>query len=259
MASFRFSGLLRILFLGAAAIVLPSPCCGQTTAAGPVTRSTDRGQLERWWADLEKHEPDSSRALLSFSDKPQETIAFLKEKLKPLSINPEQVRTLLAKLGSDDDSIWKPAFEELDYFDPRPAIDLETLMKDVTETPVRQRLVAILSGRPADSMEDMTIALRATGTPGSGDFNFFTVRNPNDKDSSSVSWWAEGKVSRLNSNAWGNAKPKWTRAVRAIILLEHIATPDAIAILRDMATGHPDAQPTKAARDSLTRLTASKH
>jgi hypothetical protein len=49
----------------------------------------------------------------------------------------------------------------------------------------------------------------------------------------------------------------WTRAVRAIVLLEHIGTPGAVAILKDMATGHPDAQPTKVARDCLERLAKS--
>jgi hypothetical protein len=30
-----------------------------------------------------------------------------------------------------------------------------------------------------------------------------------------------------------------------------------VAILKDMATGHPDAQPTRVARDALTRLDQS--
>ncbi len=45
--------------------------------------------------------------------------------------------------------------------------------------------------------------------------------------------------------------------MRAILLLKHIGTPGAVAILKDMATGHPDAQPTKVARDCLERLVKS--
>ena len=258
MTTFGFSRLLSIL-LGAAAIVWPAPCFSQATQAAPATQSTDRTQLEKRWADLEKPEPDSSRALLNFSDKPQETVAFLKEKLKPLSINAEQVKTLLAQLGSDDEAIWRPAFEQLDYFDPRLAIDLETLMKDVTETPVRQRLVAVLSSREPESFEDRKISLRKTGPPGSGEYNFVAEKDPNDKNSFTSSWWAIGKVSKIGASVWDNPKSKWTRAVRAIVLLEHIASPEAIAILRDMATGHPDAQPTKAAKDALARLKKSAH
>jgi hypothetical protein len=49
-------------------------------------------------------------------------------------------------------------------------------------------------------------------------------------------------------------KRKWNQAVRAIVLLEHIGTPDALAILRDMASGHPEAQPTRTAVEALARI-----
>jgi hypothetical protein len=51
-----------------------------------------------------------------------------------------------------------------------------------------------------------------------------------------------------------NTKKKWTRAV---VLLEHIGTPDATAILKDMATGHPDAYASKVAKEAL-KATASR-
>jgi hypothetical protein len=55
----------------------------------------------------------------------------------------------------------------------------------------------------------------------------------------------------LISEYWRNTKKKWTRAVRAVVMPEHIGTPDAEAILKDMATGHPDAYPTKVAKEAL--------
>ena len=80
-----------------------------------------------------------------------------------------------------------------------------------------------------------------------GGFNFFA---PNEG-----SWWAESRVDRINPlQPWLTHKKKWTRAVRAIVLLEHFGTPDAVAILKEMATGHPEAQPTRVARDALARL-----
>jgi hypothetical protein len=68
------------------------------------------------------------------------------------------------------------------------------------------------------------------------------------------SWWAEHKIERLKNQGWGNPKKKWTRALRAISLLEFFGTPEAIAILEDMATGHRDAHPTIVAKESLDRL-----
>jgi hypothetical protein len=73
------------------------------------------------------------------------------------------------------------------------------------------------------------------------------------------SWWAEHRIERLNMNGnWGNPKKKWTRAVRAIALLEQVNSPDAVALLRALAEGHPDAQPTKEAKAALNRFAAQR-
>jgi hypothetical protein len=206
----------------------------------------DAGAMEAWWTDLEKWETDATRALLNMADRRAEAVAFLGAKMKPLKIAAAEVRALLLKLGNESDKVWKPAFEELEYFDPRLAIDLETLMDRYKEAPGRQRMVAVLSGREPDRLAGLTVELHRLGR-GDG-FNFVAKG----------SWWAEHRVDRINeSGVWGNPKKKWTRAVRAIVLLEHLGTPEAVAILKDMAAGHPDAQPTKVARDALERLGGS--
>jgi tetratricopeptide (TPR) repeat protein len=200
--------------------------------------------VDGWWSDLEKTEAVAARALLKLADRPKETVDFLKTRLRPLKITTDRVQTLLVNLGSDNEETWKPAYEELEYFDPRLAIDLATLMNDVTTSPARQRLVEVLSQRAMGSLADKDVTIRQVG--GGSGYNFFDGRG---------SWWAEHQVERINIG--GNPKRKWTQAVRAIILLEHIGTPEAVAILRDMATGHPEAQPTKLAVEALDRL-ASK-
>ena len=114
-------------------------------------------------------------------------------------------------------TVWKPAFEELEYFDPRLAIDLETLMDRYTESPAPaadgrgpERARGRLAGR----------ARRSGSASGQGDgFNFFARRQFR---------LVVGRAPRSNastSTRWGNPKKKWTRAVRAIVLLEHIGTP----------------------------------
>jgi hypothetical protein len=72
------------------------------------------------------------------------------------------------------------------------------------------------------------------------------------------SWWAEHQVRRLNSIGWINTKKKWTRSVRAIALLEDIGSTEAIAILKDMAGGHAEAQPTREAKEALKRIGGKK-
>jgi hypothetical protein len=200
--------------------------------------------FEAWWQDLEKWETEATRALLNLADRREETVAFLKARVTPLKITPGEVRAQLLKLGSPNEKVWKPAFEELEYFDPRLAIDLETLMDRYKESPGRQRMVEVMSGREPGSLGAKAVNLR--GLRGGDGFNFVSENR---------SWWAEHRTDRINDErGWGNPKKKWTRAVRAIVLLEHIATPGAIAILQDMATGHPNAQPTRVAKDALRRL-----
>jgi hypothetical protein len=213
----------------------------------PAILASDEKRTDAWWADLERSETEATRALLNLSDRPKETIAFLKKMMKPLTLSSAQAKALLLNLGNDNEAVWKPAFEELEYFDPRLAIDLETLMDRYKESPTRQRMVEVMSGRQAGQLAGKEVSLRPVGQDG---FNFFAQPNFG-------SWWAEHKIERINWDSRRNFKKKWTRAVRAIVLLEHIGSPDAVDILKDMATGHPDAQPTKVAQEALKSLASS--
>ena len=130
----------------------------------------DAGAMEAWWTDLEKWETDATRALLNMADRREEAVAFLKAKMKPLKITAAEVRALLLKLGNDSDKVWKPAFEELEYFDPRLAIDLETLMDRYKEAPGRQRMVEVLSGREAGKLAGLAVELHRLGR--ADGFNF---------------------------------------------------------------------------------------
>ena len=218
---------------------------GFATPDGPDVVAAEQ-RMEACWADLEKEEAAASRALLDLFDHAKEAVPFLKDRMKPLRITSGQAKALLLKLNSADEHLWKTAFEELDYFDPRLAINLTEMMERVTQSPARQRLVEVLSRREVGSLQGKEIGLKPVGEG----FNFYTQADG--------SWWAEPKVAKINSTRWGNSKPKWTRAERAMVLLEHLGTPNAISILKEMATGHPDAQPTKVAQDALQRVSLGK-
>jgi hypothetical protein len=201
-------------------------------------------EQEANWADLAKEEKTAARALLKFSNRPKETVAYFKATMKPLIIDEDTVKKRIADLASDDEKVWKPAFETFQYFDPRLALGLQAAFDASTPGVGRQRLVAVLGDYKADQWEGKNIQLRATGDDS---FNF---------TADSGSWWAEHKVSRITGGGWGTTKRQWTRAERAIVLLEHIGTLDAIAVLKSMATGHAEAAPTKTAKESLKRLKA---
>jgi hypothetical protein len=238
----RSSSLLFVLVAGSLSLL-------HFVWADTPAQSLTQNDMEACWSDLEKDEAQAARALLKLSVSPKATVLFLKGKMKPLSIDPLRVQKLLIDLDSKKEETWKSAYEELDYFDPRLEFDLEALMKMVDTQPARPRLVAILSNNKLDYLEGKEITLRSHQQK-DGIFYNFVVDNG--------SFWAEHRVSQLNAVQWGASKKKWTRAVRAIILLEHINSKESVDILKEMAKGNQDAQPTKIAKESLKKMTAGK-
>ena len=194
-------------------------------------------ELEELWPELEKSPAEASRAMMKISALPADTVVeFMRDNLKPLKLSQDRAAELLEQLGNEDEETWMAAYEELSYFDPRLAVELPDLMRQVTESPARQRLVEILCGRKLGSLAEKTIQLR---TLASGGHNFF---------GDGSSWWAEADVAKINAYGWGNVKNKWTRAVRAIAILEHIDTMESQELLQEMAKGHEQAAPTRAAK-----------
>jgi hypothetical protein len=206
----------------------------------PQQGKASQQELKALWSDLYGGDPAAANAVIKFYKNADAAVPFLKEKLQPLRLDASQCRRLLKELGSPDEKVWKSAWEKLDYFDPRLAIDLKTLMDEVTEVPARTRMVELCSGKHADSLAGEDVGLRASGD---GAFNFFAQG----------SWWAEHRVERIDKPAW-QPKMAWTRAARGVAILEQIGTQEAVKVLQQLASGHPDAFPTKAAKESLMRL-----
>ena len=92
------------------------------------------------WADLAKEEKTASRALLKLSNRPVETVTYLKGIMKPLIIEEATVLKLIADLASEDEKKWKPAFETFEYFDPRLAVTLQKSYDESSPGLGRQRL-----------------------------------------------------------------------------------------------------------------------
>lgn len=215
--------------------------CTLLLAAAPATQPGN-AELEKCWADLAGPEPMASAALLRLNDTPDATIAFLKTHMRALRATPEELEGRLADLGSNDPAVWKPAFDALCYFDPRLTMSLPDLMDIADDATTRNRLVAALCDMPADQYKGTTIKLEPL-KPDDG-YNFRSEEG---------SWWAESKVARINAGRWGTIKSQWTRAIRAITLLRHFNTPSSLAIVSDMATGHPDALPTRVAKGEISQ------
>jgi len=209
-------------------------------ASGPGDKEAKQ-ELETLWMDLYKDEPDASNAVLMLFKQPDKAVPFLKAKLRPLKLDADRCKQLLKDLGSKDEKVWKAAWDELDYLDPRLAIDLQTLMKDVSETPARTRMVELCSQREADSLAGKDVELRQVGDD---EFNF-SVDNG--------SLWAEHRIDRIGKPPWA-PKMSWTRAARGVAILEQIGSAEAVKSRGRMADGRRGAFPAKAAKESLKRL-----
>ena len=226
-----------IVFLSAP----PVPLCA---GAVPTSQPAD-AQMDGWWVDLQKPEPWASAALLNFSARPQQAVVFIGTHLKPLKLDQKELDSLLDALGSDDAKVWAPAFEKLGYFDPRLNVNLETLMNSAETTVRRNHLVELLNDEVADNRKGQNITLQPIHV-GAGGYDFLD-------NAGHRMWEVEDKVAGLD-NSDKSHKKQWQRADRAIVLLQHIGTPEAVAVLKDLATGHPDARPTKIARAALASL-----
>jgi hypothetical protein len=55
--------------------------------------------------------------------------------------------------------------------------------------------------------------------------------------------------------AEGEHDLRWNREKRALYVLEHVGTPEAVKVIEVMATGHPDASPTKLSKEALAAKT----
>jgi hypothetical protein len=195
-----------------------------------------RKELDALWADLlSADELTAGRALLKLAARPDDSVNYLKEKLQPLKLSKERAKQLLADLGSDNEKAVRA------YFDPRLAWGDEELRDALLDRPASRRLGAVLCDLPVDGFGGPKWHWYS---PDNKVYRFTRGEEIENRDVAIA-------VAGIGTHG---RKLSWVRAVRAIALLEQIGTPGAVAILKDMATGHPDAAPTKAAKVVLQRM-----
>ena len=174
----------------------------EPTPAPPPTLAT-------WWADLEKDEPEATRAVLKLAARPKETTAFLKDKMAPLTVDAARIQFLLTMLGDEKDEVWKPAFEELEYFDPRLAIGLEELMTLAPAVPTRPTH----GRRPQRERRPSSLARQDRQPPEDHAQDGEQVSQLPTPTITADRGGPRIKVERLTSGSGrGNPKKKWLRA-----------------------------------------------
>lgn len=219
--------------------------------AAPVPKLTPeqvRQQLNGAWADLlSADEQVAGRALLRMASSGDLAVEYLKREVRPLLLTKERAETLIADLGSGDEKKERAAFEELSYFDPRLALGYDEILDLMfepmmrKEQPAARKLSAVLLDVPIDALQGERFHMY---TPDRKVYRFNCGEAVRDRDTA-IAVELIGTAGR---------KATWVRLTRAVVVLEFVGGDAAREALTDLAKGHADAAPTKAAKAALARL-----
>jgi RNA polymerase sigma factor (sigma-70 family) len=260
------SMLLHKLKTGVALLSLVVLVCmtGLLLQAGPVAGpaaaepgtnpkpAANERQLESLWNDLAAtDEARVSRALLAFAAIPaKDCTAFLKDRLKPVVVNPDRVKMWLAELDSENFVGREAASRELEYLGVLAKPLLEKHLEGEASVEAKARVRRLLEQLPTEEKNPMPLA----GLQGKS----VEVQNINGV----VRILVDGKPLDLTAltkpAAASRPNTQWLRAVRAVSILESCATAEARAVLQAVAGGEADAAPTREAREALQRLAQAK-
>lgn len=199
-----------------------------------------------------------------FLDRPEPAVKFIKENLRPSKLTADEAKRLLARLFSDDSKEARVAHRVLDQLDVRLAMTMEDAWKEAKTPSDRGRLVSVMTawgtGPNRVISDDSDLDERHRWY----DYELLYDKRFDEWVANGV-WRPEvpeqvrrQRPSPAGGGSYGNTADRidprrWYRENTSIAILDAIGTDDAIGIIKEMATGHPDAGPTKAAKDVLKR------
>jgi hypothetical protein len=206
--------------------------------------------LDSRWADLASgDEGKATRALLALAATPKETTAYLKDNLMPVKADPKRVAQLIKQLDSSNFVVRQKAMNELEYFGKYIKAELEAGIKEGATVEAKMRMQQLIEKMPVAKKEEPM----PLGIPKARPGGTITVSNVNGQ----ITILVDGKPINMAPPAPlppPGPPTHWLRAVKAIMILEHIGTPEARQVIEAMAAGESDALPTIAAREALDRL-----
>jgi hypothetical protein len=238
-----------------AVIVTGALCDGRATAqdkVAPVTQSGAAAQisLQSAWADLMGDDHARiARAVMILGRSQAEAVTFLKLNLRPVKADAMLLQRWLAELDADDPATRSLAQDELDYLGKYIKDDLKKALASPGSAEARKRIQQLLD-RIETAERQAKPPMPEAGVPGKG--RSVSVRNVNGQ----ITVIIDGVPLDLTPRVLTPVGPPrlWLRAVRAIGILEGLATPEARRLLEAIAQGEASAWPTTEARAALERL-----
>lgn len=231
---------LALFALAATSVALAAPV---PKTEGKLT-DTQVKVLDELWKKLGTAGTESVEATLALAKRPAEATLYLSQKLRPLKMNEKEAKALIAKLFSEKEDEWKEAERELHERSPLLAMPLKDVWAEAKTEMEKRRLVYVILGRMSGHEQDDYELKEHAG----GVFTLVATQFQNGRQVGSVAVHVDASTADQINNH------RWQRLQRAVHVLEHIGTPEAMKVIEAMAGGHADAAPTKTAKEVLARL-----
>src|ERR1051326_8744071 len=177
------------------------------------------------WEDLAStDEAKASRALLALSARSKEATTYLKEQLKPVKVDQELIKKLIAQLDDDDFTIRQDAMKQLsievDHLGKFSRPILEQSMKGAS-LEVKKRIESVLEQLPPDPKEEGKDQPPPPVLKGKS----ISVSNIGGK----ITIMVDGKPLDLSALTKAAPPPRpntqWLRMARAVAFLESLDPP----------------------------------
>ena len=233
-----------LAFLVTATLSFPSVALGFQAAK----------DLSGAWENLASRDVDTStHAIFEFLQNPKQANEFFQEKLRPLSFHPDEFKKLIEELGSDEERVWRSAFRDLSFRDPR--IFNRDFMASIDMAPnlnAKRRLVSIvadlkLTDETLTSLDEDS-EFRSVGGP-FGNFQF-----------GGTTTYIETRIELLATTKHGGARQlEWERTIRALHILKSFDNKSANDLIAIVASGAGSARPTKIAKRLLGQKLPPEH
>ncbi|MBX7104564.1 MAG: hypothetical protein K1X57_10820 [Gemmataceae bacterium] len=226
----------------------------------PVARTEDdKKPVDKWqaaWADLVgKDDVKATRAVLTLALSPREAVPFLTGKLRVVSVDDKKVKKWIDDVASEKAEVRDAAAKELDFIAPLIQEELMKAIENAADDDTRDRLMKIMHDLPDDIPGAVGgIAIAVPALPAGG--GALPIPVPPAPPGGGAIIVGAANAIPLGEDAF--VRTSWRQSLRAIAILEHIGTPEAVATLKKLSEGHADAKPTKAAKEALDRLNAGK-
>ncbi len=235
---------------------LPRLAVALALFAPTLSPAADAPRADVAWHDLlSQDETTAARAVLALSATPKETVEFLREKMHSLKADKGQLLGLVKQLGDRDYHVREAAQKELVSYGRTIRVELEEARTAATSLNLeaQDRVRRVLSRiRIAEEDEKALTEGNPLMKPGVQPYINYVGNQPRV--------FVAGKQLDLTPRliAVAGPPPMYLRAARAIAVLEHIASPEAVQVLEAVAQGESGIPPTRQAQDALARLKARK-